>query len=65
MINLTGAAWRRSSRSNAEGNCVEVADNLGTLVAVRDSRDVNGPVLVFAPATWTRFVRSVKVDSAD
>lgn len=63
MINLPGAAWRKSSRSNADGSCVEVADNLALLVAVRDSKDPKGPVLTFASATWTRFVRSVKVSS--
>lgn len=63
MINLEGAVWRKSARSNAEGTCVEVADNLATLVAVRDSKDVNGPVLTFAPGTWAQFVRSVKASS--
>ena len=42
-----GAVWRKSMRSNGTGsNCVEVAD-LGTAVAVRDSKDPNGPALVF------------------
>lgn len=63
MINLTGAVWRKSARSNAEGDCVEVADNLATVVAVRDSKDANGPVLAFAPVAWAQFVRSVKADS--
>jgi len=55
--------WRKSARSNAEGTCVEVADNLATAVAVRDSKDVNGPVLTFAPGTWAQFVRSIKTSS--
>lgn len=63
MIDLNGAVWRKSGRSNADGTCVEVADNLTALVAVRDSTDVNGPMLIFAPATWSEFVRSVKADS--
>src|SRR5262245_23391014 len=34
---LAGAEWRKSSRSNGQGQCVEVAQ-LGTAVAVRDSK---------------------------
>jgi hypothetical protein len=56
---LTGAAWRKSSRSNSNGGqCVEVAD-LRNAVAVRDSKDRSGPVLYFAPDSWTAFVSGV------
>ncbi|MDM4720246.1 DUF397 domain-containing protein [Micromonospora sp. WMMA1363] len=56
-MDLTGAAWRKSTRSNGSGgNCVEVADNLPGRVAVRDSKDPGGPVLAFAPETWRAFV---------
>ncbi|WP_405095514.1 DUF397 domain-containing protein [Micromonospora sp. NBC_01412] len=63
MIDLTGAAWRKSTRSSAQGNCVEVADNLTGMVGVRDSKDVAGPALVFAPASWSTFVDGVRVDA--
>ena len=56
-MDLTRAAWRKSSRStNNGGACVEVADNLPGLIAVRDSKDPTGPVLTFAPASWRAFV---------
>ncbi|MEU0549938.1 DUF397 domain-containing protein [Micromonospora sp. NPDC005979] len=56
-MELTGARWRKSTRSNGSGgNCVEVADNLPGLVAVRDSKDPDGPVLVFEPEAWRAFV---------
>ncbi|MFF5053260.1 DUF397 domain-containing protein [Micromonospora sp. NPDC000663] len=54
-MELTGARWRKSSRSNG-GNCVEVADNLPGVGAVRDSKDPHGPALTFAPPTWRAFV---------
>ncbi|SCE97121.1 DUF397 domain-containing protein [Micromonospora chokoriensis] len=63
-MDLTGARWRKSTRSNGSGGaCVEVADNLSGLVAVRDSKDPAGPVLVFTPDAWRTFVRSDPVRS--
>ncbi|MCG5439228.1 DUF397 domain-containing protein [Micromonospora foliorum] len=50
----------KSTRSGASGgNCVEVASNLPGVVAVRDSKDVTGPALTFAPAAWAAFVAQV------
>lgn len=48
-MDLTGATWRKSTRStNNGGNCVELA-RAGRVVAVRDSKDPMGPALVFGP----------------
>ncbi|GAB3970520.1 DUF397 domain-containing protein [Plantactinospora veratri] len=56
-MELTGARWRKSTRSNSTGgDCVEVADNLGGVVAVRDSKDPGGPALTFGPDAWRAFV---------
>ena len=56
---LSRAQWRKSSYSGNTGNCVEVAD-LGTAVAVRDSKDPDGPALKFAPDAWKTFTRRIK-----
>ncbi|MCO1598343.1 DUF397 domain-containing protein [Micromonospora sp. RHAY321] len=56
-MDLTHAIWRKASRSNSNGGaCVEVADNLPGVVAVRDSKDPAGPALTFTPASWRAFV---------
>jgi hypothetical protein len=54
MTGLSRAVWRKSSRSGA-GGCVEVAV-LEDHVAVRDSKNRQGSVLVFTPAEWEAFL---------
>ncbi len=58
---LSTATWRRSSRSSATANCVEVAA-AGPAVGVRDSKDPDGPVLVLPAASWTHFVAAISSD---
>ncbi|ABP56683.1 DUF397 domain-containing protein [Salinispora tropica] len=63
MNDLPGAVWRSSSRSNDQGLCVEVADNLVPalgVVAVRDSKDRSGPALAVGGTEWARFIRAVR-----
>lgn len=58
---LSRLTWRKSSLSNGTGgDCVEVADNLPGIVAVRDSKDPHGPTLIFNPSEWKAFVSGVK-----
>jgi hypothetical protein len=58
---IAGAIWRKSSYSGSNGgNCVEVADNLPGVIAVRDSKDPAGPVLSFTPDDWRAFTAEIK-----
>jgi hypothetical protein len=60
MADLTGAIWRKSTRSgNGGSTCVEVAKNLPGVVGVRDSKDRQGPALAFGPSAWRTFVAGV------
>jgi hypothetical protein len=57
-MDLTSAKWRKSSYSGSNGgNCVEVAGAPGQ-VAVRDSKDPEGPVLLLTPAALREAVQS-------
>lgn len=57
---LNGAVWRKSTRSGANGNCVEVANNLFGVVAVRDTKDRDGGTLQFTPQAWDDFLDGVR-----
>jgi hypothetical protein len=57
---LRGAVWLKSDYSNPNGNCVEVAELPDGTIAVRNSRQPDGPALIYAPAEITAFIRAIK-----
>ncbi|MDH6218185.1 DUF397 domain-containing protein [Streptomyces pseudovenezuelae] len=56
---LHGVRWLRSSYSTGANNCVETAlprsGPFAGMLAVRDSKDATGPVLLFSPESWAGF----------
>jgi hypothetical protein len=50
--------WRRSSRCES-GSCIEVAQFDG-MIAMRDSKDVAGPMLIFSVEEWTAFLAGAR-----
>lgn len=57
--------WRKASYSSSNGGaCVEVA-LVGNTVAVRDSKNPDGPTLVFAPNDWKSFTAEMKTIGSD
>lgn len=61
----SSAAWRTSSHSGANGDCVEVARDASARIAVRDSRDPGGPRLAFTAGQWAAFTGVVKQCAAE
>ncbi|MFD8083045.1 DUF397 domain-containing protein [Kitasatospora sp. NPDC059722] len=53
---LSRATWFKSSHSDNGGSCVEVSPDFPNVVPVRDSKDPNGPALVFPADAWQSFV---------
>lgn len=61
---FAGAAWRTSSRSNGQANCVEVAEAID-VVGVRDSKHRSGPVLSFPADAWRAFLTATRAGDHD
>jgi hypothetical protein len=57
---LQGVIWQKSGRSNPSGNCVECAPLPGGGVAVRNSRDPEGPALIYTQAEIDAFILGVR-----
>ncbi|HEU4543286.1 MAG TPA: DUF397 domain-containing protein [Jiangellaceae bacterium] len=57
---LADVTWHKSSFSNPNGNCVELAELPGGGIAVRNSRDPHGPALVYTLAEISAFVEGSK-----
>jgi Domain of unknown function (DUF397) len=57
---LPHAIWRKSRYSNPSGNCVELAELPAGGVAVRNSRDPDGPALIFTRAEWDAFLQGAR-----
>jgi hypothetical protein len=62
---LRGVRWTKSSHSNPNGNCVELAGLAGGAIAVRNSRRPHRPALCCAHAEMAAFLRAVKDDEFD
>ncbi|HEX5349590.1 MAG TPA: DUF397 domain-containing protein [Pseudonocardiaceae bacterium] len=56
---VAGATWRKSSCSNGQASCVEVADLDGGQHAVRDSKNPTGPVLIVTSTQWVTFTTAL------
>lgn len=52
--------YRKSSYSDHEDECVEVASNIPVRIAVRDSKSPTGPNLRLTPPTWTAFETALR-----
>lgn len=52
--------WRSSSLS-AGGACLEIALTRASIL-VRDSKSPDGPVLVFPPDSWHKFIANLRAD---
>lgn len=60
VVDLSTATWRKSSYTANNGNCVEIAEGYPGVMPVRDSKNPEGPALVFELGAWADFVGAVK-----
>jgi hypothetical protein len=63
-LECAGLIWRKAQLSTNDGACVEIASTVGK-IALRDSKDPHGPMLVYTPAEWNAFLDGAKKGEFD
>ena len=51
--------WLKAHCSTANGQCVEIASTVGK-IAMRDSKDPDGPILVYTPTEFSAFLEGAR-----
>jgi len=62
---ILAAGWRKSSASNSQGACVELAKLGSNEFAVRNSRFPEGPALIYTRAEIAALIEGVKMGEFD
>lgn len=65
MTDLSQAIWRKAQRSAQNGGCVEIAANVGEVVAVRDSKRPDEGAHVVERAVFAAFLADAKAGRYD
>lgn len=56
-------AFSKSSYSDQQGDCLEMAETADGGRAIRDSKSLSGPLLRLGSGPWSTFLTSVKEDT--
>jgi hypothetical protein len=59
----TGATWRKSTYSTAQGSCVEARSVPGRVLVRDTAQHGNGPVVSVSPIEWHRFTASIRANA--
>ena len=59
-INPRFSNWKKSTKSDSGGNCVEVATDASGAIGVRDSKNPVGAILVFNAKEWRAFADAAR-----
>ena len=57
---MPGFQYRKSTYSDTLAECVEIATNNRTTIAIRDSKNPTAPSLQIRPTTWAAFLRTLR-----